>query len=271
MLRPAQWANSSCRPLSSRPSRKSQSADFAFGQHFLEGFVTRRDLAGGLEFREACERRNERVVGDDLQAGIRRVTAVEELQGQRVQDREVRDRVIAGEGVAKSKRVIGGQLGHQLVGKIGAVVVNRGLGIDAACFIDGPGIGSVDTVAVIFAGAGRGSGRAVVGFGHNVGLAAEARFDMQTAIIGDADKDASLGFLLVRIDRLLGIEFGETHLDRCQAFAGFGVEVADVFNGVFDVTEFIGEFRLFGVLRIGQRWRDRIDGAVIAAVVPWEF
>ena len=94
--------------------------------------MARRDLAGRLEFREARERRNERVVGGDLQAAIRRVAAVEELQGQRVQDRKVRDRVIGGQGVAKAERMIGGQLGHELVGKVRAVLVNGGQVIEIA-------------------------------------------------------------------------------------------------------------------------------------------
>ena len=65
--------------------------------------MARRDLAGCLEFRETCESRNERVVGGDLQTAIGRIAAVEELQDQRVQDRQVGDAMIGGQGIAKAE------------------------------------------------------------------------------------------------------------------------------------------------------------------------
>ena len=224
-------------PAFVEPEEKVPQRGLAFGKHFLEGFVARRDLPGRLEFREACERRNERVVGGDLQAAIRRVAAVEELQGQRVQDRKVRDRVIGGERVAKAERMIGGQLGHELVGKVRAVLVNGGQGIEVAGFFDGFAACIILIFAVKFAGVGWGSGRAAIGFGHNVGHAAETGFDVQAAIIGDADKNAGLGLLLIRIDRQLGVEFFKPCLDCCHAFAGFGVEFVEIINGVFDFLQ----------------------------------
>ena len=160
-------------------------------------------------------------MGGDLQAAIRRVATVEELQCERVQDRKVRDRVIGGERVAKAERMIGGQLGHEPVGKVRAVLVNGGQVIEIAGVFDGLAACIILIFTVQFAGVGWGSGRAAIGFGHNVGHAAETGFDVQAAIIGDADENAGPGLLLIRIDRQLGVEFGRDGPGSLSGACGF--------------------------------------------------
>ena len=49
-------------------------------------------------------------------------------------------------------------------------------------------------------------------FGEDVRVAAVAAFNEKSAIIIDADERAGLGFLFVRIDGELGVEFGESAL-----------------------------------------------------------
>ena len=172
------------------PKKKVPKRGVAFWEHFLEGFMARRDLAGRPEFRETCESRNERVVGGDLQTAIGRIAAVEELQDQRVQDRQVGDAMIGGQGIAKAERVIGGQLGHEFVGKLATIVVGRGRE------------GSAVHGAVAFIGRSEiafaaGGGRAGCRLGKNVGMTPVAALDQKRAVAVDADEGPGLGFLFV--------------------------------------------------------------------------
>ena len=141
--------------------------------------------------------------------------------------------------------MIGGQLGHKPVGKLRAVVVVRRCDGLAVRFI----AWDVSVFAILVVAAGRGTGAAGFGFGDDVGLAAEAGFDAKPAVVANADEHSGLGFLLVRIDGQLGVEFGQARFNLDQAGAGFAVEFVKIANGVFEVVKVRSRVRRARLLR----------------------
>ena len=113
--------------------------------------------------------------------------------------------------------MIGGQLGHEFVGKLAIVVVGRGRERIAVHGV----VAFIGRSEIRRFAAG---GVAAAGFrlGEDVGMPPVAALIRSAAVVVDADEGPGLGFLFVRIDGQLGVEFGEAGLDGCNAFVAFG-------------------------------------------------